>query len=116
MAGFILQIFLVGGVQITIFPDAQFKDPVGQGVHELYIVRCKKHGAVKLEQAIVQGRDGFEVQVKCHITGLYNHTEKPSLIELLQVAPKVPGEINSLVSMLRAMVHVASEPTSYNGL
>jgi pimeloyl-ACP methyl ester carboxylesterase len=57
-----------------------------------------------------------DVQVKCHLTGLYNHTEKPSLIGLLQVAPKVPGEINSLVSMLRAMVHVASEPTSSNGL
>lgn len=51
-----------------------------------------------------------QVQAKCHLTGLYNHTERPSALDLLQIAPKVPGELNSLVSMLRAMVNIAAVP------
>ena len=58
------QIFVIGGDLVDQLSAGQnLHDPVGGGLYELMVVAGEQHHARELDHTVVQGSDGFHVQV-----------------------------------------------------
>lgn len=60
--------------------------------------------AALLEEAMPAG-----ARVQVHLTGMYAHTGKASIGELLRMAPELAGELRSMTGILRAIAGVATD-------
>ena len=58
-----VDVFVVSDLSVVNLGFVDFDDAVANGVHEFLVVRSKEHATFKGAQTVVEGGDGFKVEV-----------------------------------------------------
>ena len=62
-----VDIFVVGHLSIVNLRFIDFDNSVCDGVHQFLVVRGEQHTTAVIGQPVVEGGDGFEVEVVCRL-------------------------------------------------
>ena len=85
-----------------------------EGQRDVYDAMCKTfHAGYPEGVSAVDDRiaaKGRDIPVRRYVTGLYGHTQRPALMELLRRAPAMAAETSSMLRMLVALVKAGRSP------
>lgn len=77
----------------------------------VHLVHGRDDDVIPFEQASVLHRSlPSEVAAGVHLTGLYGHSSKAGVADLLALVPRALQEVSTLVAVLRILVRVATVP------